>query len=216
MGQHVVHRVVGRLDPGDLRVAAARSRLALQRPAQALLAQPQPGRRAPTRTRRTGSKTAAMTPVTASSGCKQDLPVGLAPDQPDRQRRGAARRGRPCCGSRRRSRARSTCSSASDMVPFMPSSSRSLNNAGMVDAVGVGDQRVGHPGQVQQPVPVGVVAGQPGDLQRQHDPDLPERDLRRPARRTRTAPAVADPETPRSSSIDPDRRRAASPAPRRG
>ena len=31
----------------------------------------------------------------------------------------------------------------------------------MVDAVGVGDQGVGHPGQLEQPVPVGVVAGQP-------------------------------------------------------
>ena len=69
------------------------------------------------------------------------------------------------------------CSSASDMVPFMPSSIRSLNNAGMVDAVGVGDQRVGHPGQIQQPVPVGVVAGQPGHLQRQHDSHLAEPDL---------------------------------------
>jgi hypothetical protein len=43
----------------------------------------------------------------------------------------------------------------------------------MVDAVSVGDQRVGHPGQIQQPLPVGVVAGQPGALQRQHDPNLP-------------------------------------------
>jgi hypothetical protein len=46
----------------------------------------------------------------------------------------------------------------------------------MIDAVGVGDQRVGHPGQVQEPVPVAVVAGQPGAFQRQHDPDLPEPD----------------------------------------
>ena len=41
--------------------------------------------RAPSRRPRTGSKIAAITPVTASSGWKQDLPVGLAPDQPDRQ-----------------------------------------------------------------------------------------------------------------------------------
>jgi len=47
----------------------------------------------------------------------------------------------------------------------------------VVDAVGVGDEGVGHPGQVQQPVPVGIVAGQPRALQRQHDPDLPEADL---------------------------------------
>jgi hypothetical protein len=36
----------------------------------------------------------------------------------------------------------------------------------MVDAVGVGDQGVGRPGQIQQPIPVGVVAGQPRNLQR--------------------------------------------------
>ncbi len=48
----------------------------------------------------------------------------------------------------------------------------------MVDAVGVGDQRVTRPGQVQQPVPGGVVTGQPGDLQRQDDPDLAHRHVR--------------------------------------
>ncbi len=32
---------------------------------------------------------------------------------------------------------------------------------GMVDAVGVGDQRIGQRAQIQEPVPVGVVAGQP-------------------------------------------------------
>ena len=52
-----------------------------------------------------------------------------------------------------------------------------VEQSGMVDAVGVGDQRVGHPGQVQQPVPVGVVAGQSRAFQRQHDPDLPQPDL---------------------------------------
>ena len=48
----------------------------------------------------------------------------------------------------------------------------------MVDAVGVGDQGVGHPGQIQQPIPVGVVAGQPRNLQRQYDSHLTEPDLR--------------------------------------
>ena len=47
----------------------------------------------------------------------------------------------------------------------------------MVDAVSVGDQRVAHPGQVQQPVPGRIVPGQPGDLQRHDDPDLAQRHL---------------------------------------
>ena len=49
----------------------------------------------------------------------------------------------------------------------------------MVEAVPVRDQGVSHAGQVQQPIPVGVVTGQPRHLQRQHDPDLPEADLGR-------------------------------------
>jgi len=47
----------------------------------------------------------------------------------------------------------------------------------MVNAVGVGDEGVADPGQVQEPVPGRVVAGQPGDLQRHDDPDLAEGDL---------------------------------------
>jgi hypothetical protein len=42
----------------------------------------------------------------------------------------------------------------------------------MVDPVRVRDQRVGQRGQVEQLVPVGVVAGQPGHLDPEHDPDL--------------------------------------------
>jgi hypothetical protein len=62
----------------------------------------------------------------------------------------------------------------------------------MVDAVGVGDQGVADSGQVEQPVPGRVVPRQPGDLQRQDDPDLAEGD---PSR----CP-VTDPEMPRSLS----------------
>ena len=105
-----------------------------------------------------------------------DLPVGLAPDQADRQ---------PAAQL-----------AAGGLVPdaaFQPGPQHVELSFGhyalhaqdepvveqrrMVDAVGVGDQRVADPGQVQQPVPGGVVAGQPGDLQRQDDPDLAEGDL---------------------------------------
>ena len=47
----------------------------------------------------------------------------------------------------------------------------------MVDAVGVGDQRVGQRAQVQQLVPVGVVAGQPADLDAEDDPDPAQPDV---------------------------------------
>jgi hypothetical protein len=47
----------------------------------------------------------------------------------------------------------------------------------VVNTIGVGDEGVGHSGQIQQPIPIGVVAGQPGDLQREHDSHLPQPDL---------------------------------------
>ena len=47
----------------------------------------------------------------------------------------------------------------------------------VIDAVSVGDQRVGDRAQIQQLVPVGVVAGQPRHLDAQHDPDLAQPDV---------------------------------------
>jgi hypothetical protein len=47
----------------------------------------------------------------------------------------------------------------------------------VIDAVGVGDQRVGHRAQVQHLVPVGVAPRQPRDLDPEHDPDLAQADI---------------------------------------
>ena len=55
----------------------------------------------------------------------------------------------------------------------------------MIQPVGVTDHRVGHAAQIQQPVPVDVVARQPGDLQAEHQPGVPERDLGRQPREPR-------------------------------
>jgi hypothetical protein len=63
--------------------------------------------------------------------------------------------------------------------PFHAQHETIVEQSGMVEAVPSGDQSVSHARQVQQPIPVGVVAGQPRDLQRQHDPDLSEADLGR-------------------------------------
>ena len=49
--------------------------------------------------------------------------------------------------------------------------------ARVIDAVGVGDQGVGDRTQIQQLIPVGVVAGQPRHLDAQHDPDLAQTDV---------------------------------------
>ena len=86
VGQRGVHRMIGRLHPGDLRYPAAAPGIGdlLQRPAQALLAQPQPGgahRPARGELAEDGRDDAGDRLV----GVEADLPVGLAPDQADGQ-----------------------------------------------------------------------------------------------------------------------------------
>ena len=48
---------------------------------------------------------------------------------------------------------------------------------GVIDPVSVGDQGVGQRAQIQQLIPVGVVAGQAGNLDAQHQPDLAQPDV---------------------------------------
>jgi hypothetical protein len=48
---------------------------------------------------------------------------------------------------------------------------------GVVHPVGISDQRVRQRAQVQQLVPVGVVAGQPADLDAEDDPDMAKADV---------------------------------------
>jgi hypothetical protein len=59
--------------------------------------------------------------------------------------------------------------------PFHAQHEAVVEQPRVIHAVGVGDQRVARPGQIQQPIPGAVVAGQPGDLQRDDDPDLAQR-----------------------------------------
>ena len=47
----------------------------------------------------------------------------------------------------------------------------------MIDAIGVADQGVGHAAEVEQAIPVAVVAGEARDLEPEHDPDVTEGDL---------------------------------------
>ena len=60
------------------------------------------------------------------------------------------------------------------MVPLSPRTSRSLR---MIEAVGIADQGICHAAQVEQAIPVGVVAGQTGDLEAENDADPTERHL---------------------------------------
>ena len=47
----------------------------------------------------------------------------------------------------------------------------------MIDAVGVADQRVCETRKIDEPVPIGVIARQPRDLEAEHETDARERDL---------------------------------------
>ena len=49
----------------------------------------------------------------------------------------------------------------------------------MVEAIAVSDQGVGDATQVQEPVPVGIVAGEAGDLEAEDDAHSAERDFGR-------------------------------------
>ena len=52
-----------------------------------------------------------------------------------------------------------------------------VEQARVIDAVGVADQGIGETAEIEETIPVGIVAGEPGDLETEHDADLPEGDL---------------------------------------
>jgi hypothetical protein len=52
-----------------------------------------------------------------------------------------------------------------------------VERLGVIQPVVVADDGVGDRAQVQQPIPVGVVAGQPACFQAEHQPDAAEGDL---------------------------------------
>jgi len=53
-----------------------------------------------------------------------------------------------------------------------------VEHRGVVDPIGVADQSVSQAAEIEQAVPVGVVAGQTRDLQAEHDTDMAQCDLR--------------------------------------
>src|SRR5512132_2650570 len=53
-----------------------------------------------------------------------------------------------------------------------------VEHGGVIDAVGIADERVGEAAEIEQAIPVGIVAGEAGDLETEHDPDMSKRDFR--------------------------------------
>jgi hypothetical protein len=143
--------MVSGFHPGDLGEAAAPVADLLQRPAQVLVFEPQPHlacRPGDGELGEHGLDDADYLLV----GVPQDLPVGLAPDQPDGQAAaqlaagglGADRAGQP--GPQH-------VELTFGHNALHPQDQPVVEQTGMIEAVGVGDQRVAGPGQVQQPVP---------------------------------------------------------------
>ena len=57
-----------------------------------------------------------------------------------------------------------------------------VEHRGMIDAVGIADEGVSEAAEIEQAIPVGIVAGEAGDLETEHDPDMSKRDVRREPR----------------------------------
>ena len=168
MGEHLVHRGVGRLHPDDVRVGVVD--VALQRHLQTLLLQPQPHSTGGA-TKRELFEDCRQDATDGLVRVQQDLPAGFAPHQPDRQTAAQLPAGGLVADSAVKPGAQDVKLGLghgalhSQQEPV-------VEHGRVVDAVGVGDERVGDSGQVEQPVPVSVVAGQPGDLQRHDDTEI--------------------------------------------
>ena len=133
-------------------------------------------RPAPSRTRRTARRR-RNDATHRLVGVEEDLAFALAPNEPDRQAP-AQLTSSGFVADAARSRARSTCSSASLIVPFKPeqqpvveaSRDRRTPSSSAI-------KRVGDPAEIEKPIPVRAVAGETADLQANHDSDVPEGDL---------------------------------------
>jgi hypothetical protein len=69
------------------------------------------------------------------------------------------------------------CSSASLIVPFQAEQQAVVEVGRVIETVLVADQRARERGDLQETVPISVVARQPGDLESEHDPGLPQPDV---------------------------------------
>ena len=119
--------------------------------------------------------TAAIADRTASSGIEDDA-ILLVIDEPDRQsltelslgRLVAEPRGQPVADQVQLGLGHGALQAEHQPV---------VEVGGVIEAVAVGDERVGHRAQVEQLIPVGVVAGEARHLDPQDDADLPEADV---------------------------------------
>ena len=105
---------------------------------------------------------------------EEHLAVLIAPDEANRQAtpsspRAALLRMPPL------RRTRKTCSSASLIVPFQSEQQTVIEQRRVIDAIGIADQRIGETGEINEPVPIGVIASEPRHLEAEHKTDACER-----------------------------------------
>jgi len=61
--------------------------------------------------------------------------------------------------------------------PFQPEQEAIIQLAGVVDALAIDDERVGKAAEIEELVPVAIVAGEPRDIETDDGPGVPETDL---------------------------------------
>jgi predicted RNA methylase len=101
---------------------------------------------------------------------KEDLAVGLAPHKPNRQPPAQLAAPRLAALSAIQARPQHMQFGFGHRA-FQPQQEPVIEQRRMIEAIGIGNQRVGEPGQFNEPVPVGVIACQARDLQAQHQTD---------------------------------------------
>jgi hypothetical protein len=58
--------------------------------------------------------------------------------------------------------------------PFQSEQQTIVEQRRVINAVGIANERVGQAGKIDEPMPIGVIAGQPRDLETEHETDACE------------------------------------------
>ena len=159
-------------------------RVRMQREAQALRAEPQPY--APCRAHLGEAlKDGADCRTHRLIGMQQHLAIPLAPHQADRQPAAQFAAGGLVADPTEQPRPKHVQFRFRHRA-FQAQHQPVVEQSGVINPVGIADQRVGDPAQVEEPIPVGIVTRQARDFQPEHDADQAERDFRDHARKAGT------------------------------
>src|SRR5207253_874129 len=178
VGEHVVDGGVGGYDPAD-----ALEPRHLEREVQLFGAEPQPH---PASRAELAEAVEDGADGTSDGfvGMEADLAILLAPDEPNRQTTPQLATGRLVADAAIEARTQDVEFSLGHGA-LQPQHQTVVEVAGVIEAVIIGEQRVGDPAQVQQTVPISVVACESGQFQAKDDADVTECHLGREVAETR-------------------------------